>query len=906
MFLNKILRLQTRPPNESQQPITSEQTWRNNTLLPVTKMDIEETIPVAPPRKKRPESFIGKRPIKNGFKDVFASDDPRRFSLDSIKITKKEKPKEIKDEIDNKNRIKSISSYELDNDEFTDFSKEFKFVNTEKTIHLPKVGNKKSDKFFGENLSDLSDEIYIPPDETKPLKSEDDNLDKFLESVKPESENLELKTPPPISPRKSDQKLIQKSPPPIPQKDEILIRSPPPPVPKRDDLKSKITSQSKVIPNQTEDTKIDELQDPKNPFSENYEEPVFKLMNMKSVESRPISDSQKELMKIEEPNRKEKTSSLDRKAEFLLGMLNAPPAKVISEEEDELFYLNKKPIEEPLCEALAHKRGCICCDDEKVLQKFLKSEISTTPSLDIDEAAPKKPDRDFSKYRKTDTDFSDLESAIISNVEKPTRINKKSISREDLPSPPPRPKKISSPKIDENIKSQILNKSFTESKKSDLTENKPSSVPVEPVTPQRMSRTPSTLHRIISMPTTEQFVKKNVVVPKSTDNLEVFLRKCSSSNSFLTQDIMDDIVKKAYGFDLDYWNDEHYGGPCDGSSLVSPISKLQTRKISTTKKPDLMDVEEEKDDAPPSFSIGSTKLNFNKQVEETKKEVPVNTVPTEIIITKKVTEVSKIPVKAPMEIIISEKVEVSRIPVKIPMEITTPEKESKQEVAENSPTPVVLIPRKKKSIPEIEAELNKQNVEDLTHVLDDIYKKNHSILEDFQHYLEDEIVVESLIANINEATNESQNQSIIAIENLLDSVNSDSDSKSRSEIESTSSDDSTDTVKYSGKRRDSIDDMDRWFSHNLTNPLVNNIIHGKREGRRGSEGMISSYNTGSLFPFGKRQITERSVSESEEFFENSNLSKSVENLSIIKNTDGDHSKLLKILENEKSSEKLVN
>lgn len=885
-------------------------------------MDIEETTPVAPPRKKRPESFIGKRPVKvkNGFKDVFASDDPRRFSLDSIKITKKEKPKEIQDEIDNKNRIKSISSYELDNDEFTDFSKEFKFVNTEKTIHLPKVGNKKSDKFFGENLSDLSDEIYIPPEETKPIKSEDDNLDKFLESVKPESENLESKTPPPISPRKSDQKLIQKSPPPIPQKDEILIRSPPPPVPKRDDLKSKITAQPpKVIPNQTENIKIDELEDPKNPFSENYEEPVFKLMHLKSVESRPISDSQKELMKIEEPpNRKEKTSSLDRKAEFLLGMLNAPPANKISEEEDELFYLNKKPIEEPLCQALAHKKGCICCDDEKVLQKFLKSEISTTPSLDIDELAPKKPDRDFSKYRKADTDFSDLESAIITNVEKPTRSNKKSISREDLPSPPPRPKKISSPKIDENIKSQILNKSFSEPIKSELSESKPTSVPVKPITPQRMTRTPSTLHRIISMPTTEQFVKKNLVVPKPNDNLEVFLRKCSSSNSFLTQDIMDDIVKKAYGFDLDYWNDEHYGGPCDGSSLVSPISKLQTRKISTTKKPDLMDVEEEKDDAPPSFSIGTTKLNFNKQVELSK-EVPVITAPKEIIVTEKEIVVSKTPAKIPLEIVISKKlVEVSTIPVKIPMENNIPEKESKQEVPVIiskeeilteliNPPPVVLIPRKKKSIPEIEAELNKQNVEDLTNVLDDIYKKNHSILEDFQHYLEDEIVVESLICNIREATNESETQSLIAIENLLESVNSDSDSRSRSEIESTSSDDSTDTVKYSGKRRDSIDDMDRWFSHNLTNPSVNNIIHGKREGRRGSEGMINKYDTGSLFPFGKRQIIERSVSESAEFFENSNnLSKSVENLSIIKNTDGDHSKLLKILENEKLSEKLVN
>lgn len=883
-------------------------------------MDIEETIPIAPPRKKRPESFIGKRPVKNGFKDVFASDDPRRFSLDSI-ITKHEKPKEIKDEIDNKNRIKSISSYELDNDEFTDFSKEFKFVNTEKTIHLPKVGNKKSDKFFGESLSDLSDEIYTPPEEILPIKTEDDKLDKFLESIKPEIENLESQTPPPISPRKSEQKLIQKSAPVIPKRDEISIKSPPPPVPKRDDLKSKITSQPKLISNHNETKIIDELEDPKNPFSKNYKEnePVFKLVNMKTVESRPISDSQKELMKIDEPTRNEKTSSLDRKHEFLLGMLNTPPAKVISEEEDELFYSNKKPIEEPLCEALAHKRGCICCDDEKVLRKFLKSEITTTPTLDTDELAPKKPDRDFTKYRKSETDFSDLESAIISNVEKPTRINKKSISREDLPSPPPRPKRISSPKIDENIKSHIINNSFSQSIKSD-------SVPKDLVNTQRMTRTPSTLQRIGSMPTTEQFIK-NVPVPKSTDNLEVFLRKCSSSNSFLTQDIMDDIVKKAYGFDLDYWNEEHYGGPCDGSSLVSPISKLQTRKISTTKKPDLTNVEEEEDEVP-SFSIGSTKLKFNKPMEVIKIEVPIN-------ITEKVSkEMSKqeVSVIIPKDVIATEnspkEVSKKEVQVIIPKKIIT-EKASKEQkefpvpseinITENIPSKelqvnkeidiqesIVIIPRmKKKSIIEIEMQEKKQNSVDLTNVLDDIYKKNHSILEDFQSYLEDEIVVESIIDSINEQTKESQNQSILDVENLLDSVNSDSDSKSRSEIESTSSDDSTDTVKYSGKRRDSIDDMDRWFSHSISNPSVNNIIYGKRDGRRGSEGTIG-YDTGSLFPFGKRQLTERSLSESEEFFEHPELSKSEENLSLIKNSDSDHSKLLKILENEKSSEKLVN
>lgn len=65
--------------------------------------------------------------VKNGFKDVFGSYSPRRYSVDSIH---------------NRGQLvegrNSVSCHDV-------------------TVKLPKVGNKKSDKVLGENLSDLSD-----------------------------------------------------------------------------------------------------------------------------------------------------------------------------------------------------------------------------------------------------------------------------------------------------------------------------------------------------------------------------------------------------------------------------------------------------------------------------------------------------------------------------------------------------------------------------------------------------------------------------------------------------------------------------------------------------------------------------------------------------------------------------
>lgn len=112
-----------------------------------------QTPPVAPPRKKRstlkkgstlPTNFgdsDDQSGVRNGFKDVFNGGTSRSLNYDDIEYIDK-----------NENTIKTRATVEQTDDK----------LNERKL----KVGNKKTDKFFGESLSDhLSDEPVSPIEE---------------------------------------------------------------------------------------------------------------------------------------------------------------------------------------------------------------------------------------------------------------------------------------------------------------------------------------------------------------------------------------------------------------------------------------------------------------------------------------------------------------------------------------------------------------------------------------------------------------------------------------------------------------------------------------------------------------------------------------------------------------------
>ncbi|XP_037923429.1 stress response protein NST1-like isoform X1 [Hermetia illucens] len=153
--------LETSPPLQTQ-PKADNSGWHSAAL---TVPDSPGSQPVAPPRKKRP-SMLRKDdpPLRNGFKEIFAGQrsestttsdsqgDVKDFTdFEKMPLNRgSEKEKEKKEQLTDSSRSSEERSDQCDS-------------NTNSLVHkVSKVGNKKSDKFFGENLSDcLSDEPVV-------------------------------------------------------------------------------------------------------------------------------------------------------------------------------------------------------------------------------------------------------------------------------------------------------------------------------------------------------------------------------------------------------------------------------------------------------------------------------------------------------------------------------------------------------------------------------------------------------------------------------------------------------------------------------------------------------------------------------------------------------------------------
>lgn len=185
--------------------------WQSATLT-VPDGGVVDRPPMAPPRKKRggtleretspptvpPPPVPASAPapattpapqqqtlkVKNGFKDCFGPDS-RRQSYDAPGS------RPAQDVVDEGLVGKSLSCYEIDakNDAFSDFSKVPTKGELEKngtnTVKTSKVGNRKSDKFFGENLSDaLSNEPVVKERRKSSKKGMEDldKIDQFIES----------------------------------------------------------------------------------------------------------------------------------------------------------------------------------------------------------------------------------------------------------------------------------------------------------------------------------------------------------------------------------------------------------------------------------------------------------------------------------------------------------------------------------------------------------------------------------------------------------------------------------------------------------------------------------------------------------------------------------------------------
>ncbi|XP_065093750.1 uncharacterized protein LOC135714340 [Ochlerotatus camptorhynchus] len=358
-----------------------------------------DTPPVAPPRKKRttleretsPEAMLK---VKNGFKDVFGAES-RRQSYD---IVAKRKPS---DTVDRGLPAMAASSFAIDvkDEEFSDFSK----VPTKAEMDAPKedptqngsakvsrVGNKKSDKFFGENLSDALSDDPVVIERRKSAKKELPDLDKIDQFIEKHVLNVAAK---------SDAQEVPK----------IQVTEP--------------------------DAKIE------------HEKPIpesSKAQNPKDILDKDELN-EKNFMKYLDESVGNGTS-LGKKAEFLMAMLEDYPNnryQGMTPVEEPVIVPRKRKTRH-ICDKDEHMHNVLHKHDHEVDSS--KNLITTEASI---ETPPRKPDRDFSRYlAPTNNDNDDSDDSCSS------RPIRKRNTLQTPPSPPFRhrmPKSLSETEFHGNL-----------------------------------------------------------------------------------------------------------------------------------------------------------------------------------------------------------------------------------------------------------------------------------------------------------------------------------------------------------------------------------------------------------------------------------------------------------------------
>lgn len=851
--------------------------WHRATLNVPTKIaandETGKEAPIPPPRKKRPSQEVPIQKQPPGFKDLFGHNISisRRSSVDSALHMEKTPTVEKKLEAQQR-RTQSASvltaKQQIEQRPVVSIPQPLVISSANPSPDrienglqrkVSRVGNKKSDKFFGENLSDcLSDEPIDSPDSADspvetigtvlepssqqvanaPLATTKDEIDIFIErNVKLQDLENVVKDG-----------VVEKSP--VIIKDDIVIVTTNP--------------ETRVKEIDVDAGKASEAADIHSEKRGSLDKKAEFLMAM--LDDKDLTDStstttdetvvaapRRKHSKQQELERKISRDSADFEPVVKVESKALAHATVDQSVDDDDYYKGREPVEEPIIVPKRKIYGHVCDGDHlhDHLHHHYDDEVDgkskdeqTPPPTEPKESAikvvssapiacPKKPKRDFALYEKS----KQASSSSPSSPEEPQPVKR-------------------------NIRKKQRSSASFESLPKAETECSPEKpLPPRPV-PVRLRRGKSADEKVDSM-----------------------LKKCKSSSSFLTQELMNQIVERVYGFQDPYSQDHGYD---DGTSKVTPSSKLTTRKISTSKRDN---------------NVPSIQEDIAEDDHHVKKTVPI---PAEEKIEKLVNvETKAAPTTSPAGATATGSHNVVRRKSSeetlsfIELEKLHAHPGHKRIPAPASaPAPTVMQTISQPHIAEdIEKILNAANPDDeaISHVLDDIYKSNNNILEDFQKYLDDNL------SSDDPETEQLLSKSQKTVEKIVEKHENDSNAKAAPEqkevvveVQTTVATDSDGGVKkltfvnVNGERRDSIVDVDQWF-------LRHNEFGDQP--RRGSESNISTgYDTKKLFPFGKMG---KGTHGATEFFETKNQSKSADNIpEDVKETSDEHSTLLKYL-NEK-------
>lgn len=250
----------------------------------------------------------------------------------------------------------------------------------------------------------------------------------------------------------------------------------------------------------------------------------------------------------------DRSSTSDKKLYFLMNMLE-------QDMNDEEKYKDRVPVDEPLFVARKKEiKKHICDDDDHMHAHFHKHDNEASDHA----VAPPKPDRDFSKYHSNpvEAELHHLSEDEIAEkiIESHSRAHvRKALSRENLPTPPDAPKRKSGYASVPNTPTITIESiDFNTSGNSEIFDEHKSE-----------KRPPSLV------------ISKGVDEEEENDDLS---HHKAPTTPILPHNVVDHMIKKAYGFHDYHPEDFTEHNHDDGSLLVAPTSKLTTRKISVGRK----------------------------------------------------------------------------------------------------------------------------------------------------------------------------------------------------------------------------------------------------------------------------------------------------------------------------------
>lgn len=860
--------METGPPTRTQPQSTLNDGWRKVTLtVPNGKMtcesgDLGET-PIAPPRRKR-SSVIDRQPC--GFKELFGNNVSRRSSCDSILKDDASLTEREQEMLQQKRKSKSISDFNLNELKATDslsistiripvtrtLSLMERAMVQQTTTQAPRptlqrkvsrVGNKKSDKFFGENLSDcLSDDPITPEPEPTSISFTYHTISTLITPIPHSSIDSRDKTDAAITDVavKNDSKDENSN-----VVNEISIAIPKPfiiservEIKPDEDRKTSLDKKAEFLMAMLEGTNISYAPsttpaEPKvmtPPRRSHFKKKSSQVSDIghANIDTNDANDSgigHEISTEIEPLNQSpEITLEISTKDKESNGNNSTTTMAEINANDDD-FYSGMTPVEEPIIVPRRRSTKHICDDDHHhhhIHKHVDKNHVTSNanenkenePKVTTKESAidverfiiqqvtnpPVKPQRDLSVYERTHQNGTEHSA--------PSTPSK---SQTDCVEKPPRVRHLSQ----ENLMSKKILKT--------------------------VSNDTIDLLRIKSMQNNNN--RYDIRKLNGGDPVESKLKKYTSQQSFFTQELLSQIADRVYGFQDPFDTLESD----DGSLKCTPNSKLTTRKISAHRKEStvtrpILECDVEGDSAPKIVQMEQKESQTSSSSSSSPNEND--------------NERTKNPVKNSEMSVDEEKQHITNT-------FISTEREHSKVCDTIEKAPIV------NEIPKVREFDNTENMAasvsasvDQHDVLDDIYKVNSTILHEFHKNFENSTV----------QNEQSKSDSNCENGNSSDDENTTTDSDTTvKEVPVTAGGDIDVNMRNvvlkqqngCGEKRGSIVEVDAWFlKHNDLSTLP----------RRGSESFVN-YDTRKVFPFGKSDPGAGS-----QFFDMKTMSKSTENM----------------------------